>query len=233
MKLLDHFVIETTNGSYDGLALEIVGLNAFSALESSKYGKFSRDRARRASIQAAMGLAYMHQLKVGHGGTLTLSFQVYLYSTFPLTLELADLHIGNICFTALDLDNLSEAQIMSRLDPPYLVTAKRRDGKALLPSVPRYTVRPSPFTQTGDSIKIIDLGQGVYISPNFFSLLKCSDIYYFTNKCLAFFFDQKPSRISTPDNIKAPELLFSPNSLSWDYRIDLWALGCLVYAILV
>ncbi|TAQ89924.1 hypothetical protein B7494_g1788 [Chlorociboria aeruginascens] len=190
MKLLDHFVLETTNGSYDGLALEIVGLNAFRKLENSRYGKFSRDRARRASIQAAMGLAYMHQLKIS------------------LTFELADLHVGNICFTALDVNNLSEAQIMSHLDPPYLLTVKRRDGKALLSSVPRYIVRPSPFTQTGDSIKIIDLGQ-------------------------AFFFDRKPGRIITPDNIKAPELLFSPTSLSWDYRIDLWALGCLFYEFFV
>lgn len=49
---------------------------------------------------------------------------------------------------------------------------------------------------------------------------------------LAFFFDRKPERIITPDNVKAPELLFSANSLSWDYRIDLWALGCLVCAII-
>lgn len=72
MKLLDHFVIEATNGSYDGLVLEIVGLSTFRALENSLYGKLSGSRARRASVQAAMGLAYMHQLKVGHGGSLTL-----------------------------------------------------------------------------------------------------------------------------------------------------------------
>lgn len=182
MRLLDHFVIETTNGSYDGLALEIVGLNAFRTLGNSRYGKFSRNRARRASIETAIGLAYMHQLKVGHGGLLTLFlyFRIYLYSRFPLTFELADLHIGNICFAALDVNNLSEAQIMSHLDPPYLLPVKRRDGKALPPSVPKYTVKPSPFTQVGDSIKIIDLGQGAYISLNFLSLLKCKQhlLYY-------------------------------------------------------
>jgi len=81
MKLLDHFVIETTNGSYDGLALEIVGFNTVKALENSLHGKLSRNRARRASVQAAMGLAYMHQLKVGHGGSLTFSCTFGLTST--------------------------------------------------------------------------------------------------------------------------------------------------------
>jgi len=65
---------------------------------------------------------------------------------------------------------------MSHLGPPYLLTVKRRDGKAILPSVPRYTVRPSSFTQAGDSIKIVDLGQGAYISLNLLSLLKVNDI---------------------------------------------------------
>ncbi|RDL35257.1 uncharacterized protein BP5553_07188 [Venustampulla echinocandica] len=185
MKLRDHFVIKTTNGSYDGLALELVGLNVFTALENSPYGKLSRDRARRASVQAAMGLTYMHQWKVGHG----------------------DLHSGNVCFAALDMNNLSEAQIMSHLGPPYLQAVRRRDGKAILPSVPSYTVKPSSFTQARGGIKIIDLGQ-------------------------AFFFDRKPERIITPVKVKAPELLLSTNSLSWDYRVDLWALGCLVYVIL-
>ena len=61
---------------------------------------------------------------------------------------------------------------MSHLGSPYLLTVKRRDGKAILPSVPRYTVRPSPFTQAGDVIKIIDLGQGAYIPLHLFALLK-------------------------------------------------------------
>jgi hypothetical protein len=80
MKLLDHFVVETTNGPYDGLALEIVGLNTFKELENSMYGKLSRERARRASVQAAMALAYMHQLKVGHGGSLTFSSLISVLS---------------------------------------------------------------------------------------------------------------------------------------------------------
>lgn len=74
---------------------------------------------------------------------------------------MADLHRGNVCFTALDVKDLSEAEIMSRLDPPNIVTTTRRDGGPLSPLVPRYTVEPSPFTQAGDDIKIIDFGQGM------------------------------------------------------------------------
>lgn len=47
MKLLDHFVVETTNRSYNNwLILEIVGLNTFRELENSRYGKVSRNRAK-------------------------------------------------------------------------------------------------------------------------------------------------------------------------------------------
>lgn len=76
MKLLDHFVIETPDGSYDGLALEIVGFNISDASMDTthgKWGKLYKDRARRAAKQTAMGLAYMHQMKVAHGGSSTSS----------------------------------------------------------------------------------------------------------------------------------------------------------------
>ena len=68
IKLIDHFTIETERGSYDGLVLEIVGLNAFRVLENSPHGKLSGSVARRATVEVAKGLAYMHQCKVGHGG---------------------------------------------------------------------------------------------------------------------------------------------------------------------
>jgi hypothetical protein len=43
---------------------------------------------------------------------------------------------------------------------------------------------------------------------------------------LAFQFEEKPEHIDNPNVIKAPELLIFRDE--WDYRIDLWALGCFV-----
>lgn len=45
---------------------------------------------------------------------------------------------------------------------------------------------------------------------------------------LAFVFNEKPEKIETPANLRAPEMLEAGSSREWDHRIDLWALGCLV-----
>ena len=68
MKLLDHFVIRSPEKSFDGLVLELFALTAFDRFQTTASGKLSKDEARRASIQASKGLAYLHQMKVAHGG---------------------------------------------------------------------------------------------------------------------------------------------------------------------
>lgn len=73
-----------------------------------------------------------------------------------------DLHTGNVCFTTSGLKRLSEAQVMNTLGEPEIQYIKRRDGTPLSSSLPRYTVKPQPFPQTGWELKIIDLGQGGY-----------------------------------------------------------------------
>ncbi|KAL1966924.1 hypothetical protein VTN77DRAFT_3668 [Rasamsonia byssochlamydoides] len=66
MRLLDHVPISGSSGSYDCLVLEIVGLDLFSLLKSG--GGLPYTHAKRTSAQVARGLAYMHDLKICHGG---------------------------------------------------------------------------------------------------------------------------------------------------------------------
>jgi hypothetical protein len=61
---------------------------------------------------------------------------------------------------------MSEDQVMSILGEPEMQPVKRRVGRPLSPSMPRYTVTPQPFPQTGWELKIIDLGQGGYLAIN-------------------------------------------------------------------
>ncbi|KAI9835245.1 MAG: hypothetical protein M1837_003873 [Sclerophora amabilis] len=190
MQLLDHFTIHAPMMSYEGLVLEVMSRNAFRVVQSAPHGKLSLRNGSLASRQVAMGLDYLHQCGIAHG----------------------DLHTGNVCFTTSGLNRLNEAQVLNILGEPEIRRIKRRDGRPLSSSMPRYTVRPQAFPQTGWELKIIDLGQ---------------------EKRTAFFFNQKPESIITPDILRAPEMLKACSSLEWDYRIDLWALGCLIYELFV
>lgn len=65
VKLLDHFVVRRRGKSYDGLVLEPVTLCLSEILDTSI---IPEDEVRRATRQVSMGLAYMHQMNVSHGG---------------------------------------------------------------------------------------------------------------------------------------------------------------------
>lgn len=78
------------------------------------------------------------------------------------------------------------------------------EGKPLGPEVPRYLVWPSAFSISRHTlqnpIKIIVFGQ-------------------------AFIADDKPCTLHTPPALYPPELLLGQD---WDYRVDLWSVGCMV-----
>lgn len=61
---------------------------------------------------------------------------------------------------------MSEAQIIKTLGEPETLCVKRRDGTPPSSLLPRYTVKPEPFPQTGWELKIVDLGQGWYRTIN-------------------------------------------------------------------
>ncbi|KAL8718188.1 MAG: hypothetical protein Q9225_004650 [Loekoesia sp. 1 TL-2023] len=148
------------------------------------------------------------KLSLNHGRMASRQVAMGLEYLHKCGIAHGDLHTGNVCFAISGLNRLSEAQVINILGEPERQYIKRRDGKPLSPLLPRYVVRPQSFPQTGWELKIIDLGQ-------------------------AFFFGQKPQKIVTPNILRAPELLKACSSAEWDYRIDLWALGCLIYGLFV
>jgi len=102
------------------------------------------------------------------------------------------------------LDSLTEEALMNRLQPPRTGKVTRLSGKALEPGIPEYLVSPtslpvSDLTSTS-SVKIVDFGE-------------------------SFLSDNKPGTLHTPLVVRAPEVIFEDD---WDYRVDLWSMGCMV-----
>lgn len=69
MKLLDQFTIFKPKMSYKGLVLEVMALNVYRVVQKAPQGKLSLEHGHLASRQIAMGLEYLHQCGVGHGGS--------------------------------------------------------------------------------------------------------------------------------------------------------------------
>ena len=115
-----------------------------------------------------------------------------------------DLHTGNLALAIKDSQVLSETNIMKMLGQPEIGDVTTRDEGILEPGVPRYLVWPVafPMPRSPDdwSIKVVDYGE-------------------------SFLRDQVPKTLHTPLVVRAPEVIFQD---SFDYRVDLWSMGCMV-----
>jgi serine/threonine-protein kinase SRPK3 len=69
MQMLDHFQLDGPNETHDCLVLELLGPSVPDLLDARFHderlpGKLAKDIAK----QALLGLNYLHQQKIGHGG---------------------------------------------------------------------------------------------------------------------------------------------------------------------
>jgi serine/threonine-protein kinase SRPK3 len=67
-QLLDDFQLTGPNGTHACLVFEVLGPNAKTAADHSADGRLPGDVAWEASRQILLGLDYLHQHGVGHGG---------------------------------------------------------------------------------------------------------------------------------------------------------------------
>lgn len=151
--LLDHFEHAKPNGSHTCLVLELLGPSVPIVIEHHfATGRLPGALARKVSMQAALGLNYLHTNGVGHG----------------------DLHTGNIAFTVPSLDSLPEVTLMEQLGPPRTSPVVRSDGGVLTTGVPRYLVWPTSIRAgvptEGNDVKIIDFGESFQLDDKLESL---------------------------------------------------------------
>jgi serine/threonine protein kinase len=107
------------------------------------------------------------------------------------------------------IDGLTEEKFTEMLGKPAIGYVKRRDGKDLEPGIPEYTVRPTSYPMNSrdlaQTVKIINFGE-------------------------SFLHTAVPETLHTPLGLRAPEVIFQD---SFDYRVDLWSVGCMVRDIIL
>ncbi|KAJ5383744.1 hypothetical protein N7517_001655 [Penicillium concentricum] len=119
-----------------------------------------------------------------------------------------DLHTRNLAFTIPSMHGLPEERFMELLSKPDIGKVTRSDGKPIDIGVPEYLVGHTLYRREAlsfDTIKIIDFGE-------------------------SFTLDKPPRNLNTPLAIRAPEILFNDRL---DYRVDLWAMGCMLFELFV
>lgn len=84
MPILDHFQLDGPNGTHDCLVFELLGPSVADLLDRRFHGeRLPGKLAKHIAKQALLGLDYLHQQKITHGGGLAfLRFSnnlVYIY----------------------------------------------------------------------------------------------------------------------------------------------------------
>lgn len=201
----DFFEISGPNGRHECLVLEMLGPSVADYLDAHSLDeRLPGELAKRVVKQTLLGLAFLHERGIAHGGMFMLQYltiiSIHLPNAHPCDL---DLHTRNLAFTLPSLQSLPEEDFLRKLGRPETGTVQRTDGQPLGPGLPRYLVRPTSYHQDIEtSIKIIDFGQSFFSRD-----------------------ESPPDTLHTPFPYRAPEIIFQDKV---DYRVDLWSMACLV-----
>lgn len=107
-------------------------------------------------------------------------------------------------FAVSDETPKSENDIYQVLGRPVTAEVARPNGDPINTNVPRYLVLPTTFPaldlDSAFQVKLADLGE-------------------------AFTEYDRPASLHCPLVFRAPETIFSD---TWDYRVDIWSMGCTV-----
>ena len=73
VQMLDHFKLDGPNGTHSCIVLELLGPSVPDLLDARFRGeRFPGKLAKNIATHALLGLDYLHQHKIGHGGELTI-----------------------------------------------------------------------------------------------------------------------------------------------------------------
>lgn len=114
------------------------------------------------------------------------------------------MNAGNIAFTCKNLQNATEKELFQVIGPPAVEPLARLDGMPLDKSLPTQLIKPAQWVdwidEDEEDIRLFDIGEG-------------------------FPHGQNPERLFQPYLLRAPETIFTDD---FDYRVDLWRIGCMV-----
>ncbi|CAG8280143.1 unnamed protein product [Penicillium salamii] len=119
-----------------------------------------------------------------------------------------DISGRNIAFTCTHLSKQTEEQLFDVIGSPEIEPLERIDGTPLGNELPAQLIKAADWTEWIDEdeedIRLLDFGE-------------------------SFFQGQEPQKLAQPGSLRVPETIFTD---SFDYRVDLWRTGCMIYSFL-
>ena len=122
----DDFTVNGPNGTHDCLVLELLGPSVPDVIDTFyRDGRLPAILAKSTIRQVLLGLDFLAQHDIGHGGQLTALMEALL-----LTRPCSDLHTGNLAFAISNLASLDEQQFFERFGSPETASVSRVDGES-------------------------------------------------------------------------------------------------------
>ncbi|OJJ30824.1 hypothetical protein ASPWEDRAFT_54195 [Aspergillus wentii DTO 134E9] len=119
-----------------------------------------------------------------------------------------DISGRNIAFSCNNLSKATEEELFAVLGSPGTEPLARIDGAVLEKGLPTQLVKAAKWVdwidEDDEDIRLLDVGE-------------------------SFRQGEEPERLAQPGPLRVPETLFTD---SFDYRIDLWRAGCMIYSFL-
>jgi serine/threonine-protein kinase SRPK3 len=203
VKIIDSFIHKGPNGNHQCLVLELLGptIDAVVADYGTLEDRLEPETILKITKQLLQAVAFLHKALFAHGG----GFIILLYLRMRgLTLNSVDVSGANIAFTSRNLTQLSKKKIFRVIGSPEWENLIRLDGKAIEPGMPTQLVKTAVWDnwveEDEEDVRLIDFGE-------------------------AFAHGNEPSTLAQPKGLEAPETIFID---SFDYRVDLWRVGCTV-----
>jgi serine/threonine protein kinase len=200
-RLLDCFRHTGPNGTHNCLVTELLGPTVDEVLETFKENDLTLrpDTILRSSQQLLDAIAFVHQAGIAHGG-MSHTFSQIVLGTNPQSH--ADISYSNVAFTCKRAMASEEDLFDAMGGEPATVPAGA--DKELPPNLPRHMVQatswPSWFEHVDEDLCVLDWG-------------------------LVFPKDKRLDELDQPKTLRVPETFFGS---SFDYRHDLWRVGCVV-----
>ncbi|KAJ5576861.1 hypothetical protein N7535_003787, partial [Penicillium sp. DV-2018c] len=220
ISLLDHFEHEGPNGVHLCLVFPVMMSDGQVMTDRSKARNASF--VREVSKQIILGLDFLHQNNVIHSGNIP---NHDFKDQRGLLIVLLDLQPANILFT------VNEEQYQGSLLPPAFSPVQWLPGVTPDSSAPEYLMtsqRPHGMLDDADFsslvVKIGDLGGGKLVYSVLFKIILTYRGPH--QPTTAVRTNDFSSPLCTPLGLRAPEII-EPHV--WDEKVDIWALGCLIF----
>ncbi|KAH6619423.1 kinase-like domain-containing protein [Chaetomium sp. MPI-SDFR-AT-0129] len=215
VELLDSFVHQGPNGTHACSVFELLGPTVDDVVSNYRDGAEpgEEDSLEPATIlkitgQLLRALSAMHAAGYAHGGSFSLCSFPILKAVIVLTVISIDISGANLAFTTHNLQELSVEEMFEVIGAPFTEQLARRDRGTVHPSMPEQLVQKTGWDmwidEDEEDVCLIDFGE-------------------------SFVHGAEPYQLAEPPGLEVPERIFTGK---FDYRVDLWRAGCLIYTLL-